>query len=55
MRVPPIRVGARFSKHIEHGRITLVVEHRHSGVLPCLSTASTTAVPTNTSMAMSAL
>lgn len=28
MRVRPIRVGDRFSQHIEHGRITLVVEHR---------------------------
>lgn len=28
MRVRPIWVGARFSQHIEHGRITLVVEHR---------------------------
>ena len=28
MRVRPIRVGARFSQHIEHGRVTAVMEHR---------------------------
>lgn len=28
MRVRPIWVGACFSQHIEHGRITPVVEHR---------------------------